>query len=130
MIIKCIRFCWFFCVLSSAVVVLCSEEYNVVITTEPASRAFLVNQEIEFTCYVDPAPPEPVTFSWNAVKDANRATTLRSRSSVNTTSYTPQYRDLHISWFFCKVFSSGTQVGVGRKRMEFHGKPCNIIYKE
>ena len=106
---------------SSAVVVLC-EEYNVVITTKPASGPFLVNQEIEFTCYVDPAPPEPVTFSWDAVKEANGTTTLRSQSSVNTTSYTPQYKDLHISWFFCKVFSNGRRVGVGRKRIEFHGK--------
>ena len=85
-----------------AAVVLC-EEYNVVITTEPASGPFLVNQEIEFTCYVDPAPPEPVTFSWHAVKEANGATTLRSQSSVNTTSYTPRYSDLHISWFFDSV---------------------------
>ena len=97
------------------------EEYTVIIATDPPSGPFLVNNEIEFTCLVDPTPPGTVTYSWHAVKEANGATTLSSVSAANTTRYTPTYSDLHISWFFCKVFSNGRQVAVGRKRTEIHG---------
>ena len=99
------------------------EEYTVIIATDPPSGPFLVDNEIEFTCLVDPSPLGTVTYSWHAVKEATGATTLRSVSTANTISYTPAYwRDLHISWFFCKVFSNGREVAVGRKRLEIYGK--------
>ena len=95
------------------------KEYDVTVVTDPPCGPFLVGSEIEFTCHVDPAPPETVTYSWHAVKDAYGPTTF---SGHNTTRrYTPNYRDLHFSWFFCKVFSNGTLIDVGRRRVEIHG---------
>ena len=99
-----------------------SEVDDVTVITDPPNGPFLINNMIDFTCHVDPAPPEPVTYSWHAVKDANGPTTL---SGQNTTRYTPSSRDLHFSWFFCKVFSSGTLLGVGRRMIEIHG---NLFY--
>ena len=95
------------------------EGCSVIITTTLSNGPFLVDNEIEFTCYVDPTPSEPVTYSWHAVKDAYGATTLSS--TTNTTRYTPSYSDLHESWLFCKVFSNGSLVGVGRKLVKIHG---------
>ena len=64
-------------------------------------------------------PPEPVTYSWHAMKDAYGPSTLTGQ---HTTHYTPYYRDLHFSWVFCKVFSNESLVGVGRRLVEIHCK--------
>ena len=95
------------------------EQYDVTVITDPPSGPFLIENQINLTCHVHPMPPEPVTYSWHAVKDANGPTTL---SSQKTTLYTPYYLDLHFSWFFCKVFSNGSPIGVGRRLVEIHGK--------
>ena len=95
------------------------EEYDVTMVTDPPKGLFLVGNEIEFTCYVDPAPSEPVTYSWHAVKDTDGPTILSGHT--NTIRYTPNYRDLHFSWFFCKMFANGKLIDVGRRRVEFHG---------
>ena len=96
------------------------EGYSVTIASNPANGPFLVNEEIEFTCHVDPIPTEPIMYGWHAVKEAYGATTLTS-STLNTTRYTPRYCDLHESWFFCKAFLNGTQIGVGRKLVRING---------
>ena len=96
------------------------EDYSITVATNPANGPFIVNDEIEFTCYVDPTPSELVTYSWHAVKEAYGATMLPS-SALNTTRYIPRYSDLHESWFFCKAFLNGAQIGAGRKLVRING---------
>ena len=100
------------------------EQYDVTVITDPPSGPFLIESQINFTCHVHPMPPEPVTYSWHAVKDANGPTTL---SSQKNTLYTPYYQDLHFSWFFCKVFSNESLIGVGRRLIEIHGKSMQAL---
>ena len=102
-----------------SVTVVLGEQYDVTVITDPPSGPFLIRNQINFTCYVHPMPPEPVTYSWHAVKDANGPTTL---SRQKNTLYTPFHRDLHFSWFFCKVFSNESLTGIGRRLVEIHGK--------
>ena len=103
------------------------EQYDITVVTDPPSGPFLIGNRITFTCHVYPIPPEPVTYSWHAMKDASGPTTLSS--GQNATHYTPSYyRDLHFSWFFCKVFSNESLIGVGRKLVEIHGKSQAQIF--
>ena len=95
------------------------EQYDITVITDPPSGPFLTGNRISFTCHVYPMPSEPVTYSWHAMKDAGGPTTLTGQ---HTTHYTPHYRNLHFSWFFCKVFSNESLVGVGRRLVEIHGK--------
>ena len=95
------------------------EDYDVTVITDPPSGPFQIGNRISFTCHVYPMPSEPVTYRWHAVKDTYGSTTL---SGHNTTHYTPYESDLHFSWFFCKVFSNESIVGVGRRQVEIHGK--------
>ena len=96
------------------------EQYTVTVITDPPSGPFLTGNRINFTCHVYPLPSEPVTYSWHAMTNANGPNTL---SGQKTTQYTPSYwRDLHYSWFFCKVFSNETLISVGRRLVEIHGK--------
>ena len=96
------------------------EQYTVIVTTDPPSGPFLAGDQINFTCHVYPLalPPEPVTYSWHAMTNANGSTLPEQK----TTHYTPSYGDLHFSWFFCKVLSNESFVGIGRRLVEIHGK--------
>ena len=87
------------------------EQYTVTVITDPPSGPFLAGDQINFTCHVDPLPPEPVTYSWHAMTNANGSTLPGQK----TTHYTPSFCDLHFSWFFCKVFSNVSFIGVGRR---------------
>ena len=100
------------------------ERYDVTVITDPPHGPFLIGNRINFTCHVYPMPPEPVTYSWHAISRYG-PTTLRPRQK--TTQYTPYYGDLHFSWFFCKVFSNETLIGVGRRLVEIHGKARKLI---
>ena len=95
------------------------EQYAVTVITDPPSGPFLIRNRITFTCHVYPMPPEPITYSWHAMRDARGPTTL---SGQNTTHYTPYESDPHFSWFFCKVFSNESLIGIGRRLVEIHGK--------
>ena len=95
------------------------ELYIVTVITDPPSGLFMTGNWIDFTCHVYPLPPEPITYSWHAMINGYSPTTL---SGQNTTQYTPSYRDLHFSWFFCKVFSNESLISVGRRLLEIHGK--------
>ena len=95
------------------------EQYDVTVITDPPHGPFLIGNRINFTCHAYPMPPEPVTYSWHAVKRASGPSPLSRQS---TTRYTPSYRDLHFSWFLCKVFSNESLIGVGRRLVEIHGK--------
>ena len=96
------------------------EQYTITVIIDPPSGPFLAGNRIDFTCHVDPLPPEPVTYSWHAMTNGYGPITL---SGQNTTHYTPSvYRDLHFSWFFCKVFSNETLISIGRRLVEIHGK--------
>ena len=90
------------------------EQYTVTVITDPPSGPFLAGDRIDFTCHVDPVPPEPVTYSWHAMTNAHDSTLPGQK----TTHYTPSYGDLHFSWFFCKVFFNERFMGVGRRQVE------------
>ena len=81
------------------------EQYTVTVITDPPSGPFLAGDQINFICHVDPLPPEPVTYSWHAMTNANGSTLPGQK----TTHYTPSYGDLHFSWFFCKARCSLTK---------------------
>ena len=59
---------------------------------------FLAGDQINFTCHVDPLPPEPVTYSWHAMTNANGSTLPGQK----TTHYTPYH---HFGTFISVGFS-------------------------
>ena len=96
------------------------EQYTVMVITDPPNGPFLVGNRINFTCHVDPLPPEPVTYSWHAMTNANGSTLYLP--GQKTIHYIPSYQDLHFSWFFCKMLSNESVIGFGRRLVEIHGK--------
>ena len=73
------------------------EQYDVTVITDPPSGPFLIGNRITFTCHVYPMPPEPVTYSWHAMRDA----------------YGPTYHSLRAEYH--SLMGVGTGVATGAR---------------
>ena len=49
---------------------MCTDDtvYSVTIVTNPSKGPFNFEQTVQFSCLVEPTPPESVTYQWNTVE--------------------------------------------------------------
>lgn len=84
----------------------------------PPTGPYLINRTINLSCFIDPAPPEPVTYRWRIL----RAHGVYWEQSWQNISYTPlYYSDFHHLQLYCQVFSNTVQVTEGKKFIEVYG---------
>ena len=93
--------------------------YGVTIAFSPPNGPYKIGDAIACSCFVNPTPPEPVTYHW-------RAPQLYGYFSTNgqNTSFAPsEYFDFHFIWFYCSVrFSNGSLVAEGKRLIQVHGE--------
>ena len=89
---------------------------SVRITTSPSQGPFRVDQTVQFTCEVEPAQEQPVTYHWKILDG--------SVSNFSTGSFHRTFFDFSFrhSWFYCTVQLNGVQIGEADRFFEIHGK--------
>ena len=45
------------------------DSYSVQIITVPSQGPFQLEQQVQFSCVIDPTPPDPVTYQWRRLTD-------------------------------------------------------------
>ena len=95
-------------------------DYEVTVLTNPSSGPFLTNTVVGFFCFVDPQPPDPVTYNWEFQRNAEFS--ISDLFPGQNLSHIQLYLSFRFIWFFCKVYSNDTLVAVGSKLAEYHGK--------
>ena len=93
--------------------------YSVTIVTNPSKGPFKIYaQTVQFSCLVEPTPPEPVTYWWNIMEDYYGGYTYNSQS-FNTSYY---LYSLRYCWYSCQVFQNQTLIGSSDKFVEVQGE--------
>ncbi len=96
-----------------------AEGYKVtIIVTPPTGPYRLFDRTIDLSCFVDPTPPDPVTYQWRVF---TRSFDSWEPNGQNI-SYSPYRRDFHYIWFYCSVLSNAVQVTQGKKVIEVYGR--------
>ena len=93
--------------------------YSVAIITDPRQGPFRLNQRVNFSCVVEPAPPDNVTYQWRTVEYPYGGRTY-TRQNFSRTYY--NYDNLHYCWYFCDVLQNGTVIGSASRIVEVQGK--------
>ena len=99
---------------------MCTDDtvYSVTIVTNPSKGPFNFEQTVQFSCLVEPPPPEPVTYQWSSREDYFGGYTYNSQS-FNKTYYS---RNLRYCWYSCRVFQNQTIIGSSDKFVEVQGE--------
>ena len=99
---------------------MCTDDtvYSVTIVTNPSKGPFNFQQTVQFSCLVEPTPPEPVTYQWNTMERFSGGSTYNSQS-FNRTYYS---RNLRYCWYSCEVFQNLTLLGSSDKFVEVQGE--------
>ena len=95
-----------------------NEEYFVTIMTDPRQGPFRLDQTVDFSCVVEPAPPDSVTYHWRTVESVYGGSTFTQQNF----SRTYNYNDLRYCWYFCEVMLNETLVGSANKLVEVSGE--------
>ena len=83
----------------------------------PPTGPYLIGNTIHLLCFVDPTPPNPVTYRWRILRLHDSW-----EPSGQNVSYTPSYySDFHHLWLYCQVFSNALQVTEGKKVIDVCG---------
>ena len=99
---------------------MCTDDtvYSVTIITNPSKGPFHFQQTVQFSCLVEPTPPEPVTYQWNTVGIFCGGSTFNSQ---NFSGYY-YYYTLRYCWYSCRVFQNQTLLGSSDKFVEVQGE--------
>ena len=99
---------------------MCTDDtvYSVSIVTNPSKGPFNFQQTVQFSCLVEPTPPEPVTYQWNTMEDYYGGSTYSSQNFSR--SY--YYSSLRYCWYSCQVFQNQTLIGSSDKFVEVQGE--------
>ena len=99
---------------------MCTDDtvYSVTIVTDPSKGPFNFQQTVQFSCFVEPTPLEPVTYRWNTVERFSGISTYSSQN-FSRTYYS---RNLRYCWYSCRVFQNQTLLGSNNKFVEVQGE--------
>ena len=96
--------------------------YTTRIVTEPSQEGpFRIGRHVLFSCQIEPAPPEPVTYQWRYVEHSNGVQCTPQQ--IIRTIYRYRY-SLHHCYYYCEVLMNGSLVGSASRIIEVQGKPC------
>ena len=97
------------------------ELYSVSIVTDQGQGPFRLGQKVQFSCVVDPTPPEPVTYQWKTVDVFYGRTYTQQAFNVTYQYYLPY------CYYFCQVLINGTLIiGSASKLVELQGESISI----
>ena len=99
---------------------MCTDDtvYSVTIVTNPRKGPFKVQQTVQFSCFIEPTPPESVIYQWNTVERFSGASTHSSQNFCKTY----YYHSLRYCWYSCQVFQNQTLLGSNDKFVEVQGE--------
>ena len=93
---------------------------DVTIVTNPRQGPFRLRQQYQFSCVVEPTPPEPVTYQWRYIEEAySSSTTGQTFNRTYYYSYTNHY-----CYYFCEVSANQTLIGSAKRIIEVQGNQC------
>ena len=101
----------------------CDETYSVTIITDPGQGPFRLRQSVNFSCVVEPAPPDSVTYQWRTVEYVYGGSSFTQQNFRRT--YYTQY--LRYCWYFCEVVLNQTLVGSASRLVEVTGELMNVF---
>ena len=100
-----------------------SEGLKVTINTVPRQGPFRIFQTVQFSCEVEPAQSEYLSYQWKTVEHVFGGPSHRGES-FNTTF---EEVNMRYCWYFCSVYASnGTVLGSANRLVEVHGKSILI----
>ena len=101
------------------------------IITVPSQGPFRLGQTVQFSCLIDPIPPDPITYQWRMVEDYYGGTSSQqnfSRTySIYSNGYMPQ------CYYSCEVLVNQTVLGSTSTLVELQGKldpmySCVVVF--
>ena len=98
---------------------MCTDDtvYSVTIVTNPSKGPFHFEQTVQFSCLVEPTPPENVTYLWDTMNPVCGDTYKSQNFSIYYYYYSLRY-----CWYFCEVFQNQTLIGSSDKFVEVQGE--------
>ena len=96
-----------------------SKELKVKINTIPRKGPFRVFQIVQFSCEVEPAQLDNLSYQWKNIENVFGGSNF-TEESFNTTLTKD---NLRYCWYFCTVYgSNGAVLGSANRLIEVHGK--------
>ncbi len=92
--------------------------YSVTITTVPSQGPFRIGQTVQFSCLIEPTPPDPVTYRWRIVEYARIGHT-HTQQNYSRSFYN---RNLHYCYYLCEVSVNQTLLGSASRIVEVQGE--------
>ena len=96
------------------------EVYSVTIITSPSQGPFRISQIVNFSCLIEPTPPDLVTYQWRVLDNAGGGSTSSSQNISRYYRFYSYY--LHYCWYSCEVSRNQTLLGSSRRVIEVHGE--------
>ena len=97
------------------------DSYSVQIITVPSQGPFQLDQQVQFSCVIDPTPPDPVTYQWRTVTHVSGGNTYTQQSFNVTYSANSGYQ-LPYHHYFCEVLMNQTVIGSTSKLIQLQGE--------
>ena len=91
------------------------------IITVPSQGPFKLDQQVQFSCVIDPTPPDPVTFQWRRLTDVYGGSTY-TQQSFNATYSSHYPYQLPYCYYSCEVLMNQTVIGSTRKIIQLQGE--------
>ena len=99
------------------------EVYSVTIITSPSQGPYRLSQIVNFSCLIEPTPPDLVTYQWRVLDNVGGGSTLGGQNiSRYSSSSSYIYPYLHYCWYSCEVSYNQALLGSSRKIIEIHGE--------
>lgn len=94
-----------------------NEEYTVSIITNPTQGPFRIYQPVNFSCVVEPGPPDAITYQWKTVDRLDGQSTYTTQNF----SLSYNYNNLRFCWYFCEASANLTKLGYANRVIEIQG---------
>ena len=91
------------------------------IITVPSQGPFELDQQVQFSCVIDPTLPDPVTYQWGTVTNLLGGNTYTQQSFNVTYSSHYQYQ-FPYCYYSCEVLMNQTVIGSTRKIIQLQGE--------
>ena len=89
----------------------------------PSQGPFKLDQQVQFSCVIDPTPPDPVTYQWRRLTDLDvYGGNTYTQQSFNTTYYSHEIYQLPYCYYSCEVLMNQTVIGSTRKIIQLQGE--------
>ena len=99
------------------------DSYSVQIFTVPSQGPFQLDQQVQFSCVIDPMPPDPVTYQWRNMTRLWGGNTYTQ--SFNVTYFSSDPYQFPSCYYSCEVPMNQTVIGSTSRLVQIQGE---LIY--